>query len=87
LGNRHDFLFKGDEMNFKIGDRVKVFDHLLFKDDKSTPLSLTMQPATVIRANYKRSDGEEMIDVLFDRMNRVPKESHGHFIWGVEPII
>ena len=73
------------------GDRVKVFDALLFKDDVTTPLSMTMQPATVVRGNYSRADGEEMIDVQFDRdlnglgylTNRI---SHGHFIWGVEKI-
>ncbi len=31
------------------GARVKVFDSSLFKDDISTPLSMTMQPATVLR--------------------------------------
>jgi len=51
---------------YQSGDRVKVFDALLFKDDVTTPLSLTMQPATVIRGNYSRAYGEEMIDVRFD---------------------
>ena len=75
---------------FKPGDRVKVFDMLLFVDDVTTPLSLTMQPATVIHGNYtdpkRRGDDEEMIDVRFDREDRRIKESHGHFAWGVERI-
>lgn len=30
------------------GDRVKVFDARLFENDRDTPLSYTMQPATVV---------------------------------------
>lgn len=71
---------------YKSGDRVKVFDVLLFKDDITTPPSMTIQPATVTRGNYTREDGEEMIDVRFDREDRLYKESHGYFIWSVERI-
>jgi len=31
------------------GDRVTVFDYRLFEDDVTTPLSMTMCPATVVR--------------------------------------
>jgi hypothetical protein len=33
----------------KEGSRVKVFDPRLFVDDFKTPLSMTVQPATVLR--------------------------------------
>ena len=36
------------------GDRILVFDHRLFKDDVSTPLSVTMQPATIVRRYGKK---------------------------------
>ena len=38
-----------DERNLMPGDRVLVFDSTLFRDDKSTPLSTTMRPATVVQ--------------------------------------
>ena len=37
------------------GTRLKVFDSRLFKDDKTTPLSLTKQPCTVL-AWYGKCD-------------------------------
>lgn len=68
------------------GDRVLVFDSLLYKDDKSTPLSITMRPATIV-ARYGRKDYDwesrknwvysDLIDVEFD--HRPGKISHGHF--------
>lgn len=70
---------------FKPGDRVKVFDHLLYVNDTLTPLSETMQPATVVQGNYNNY-GDDMIDVLFDREDRVCRRSNGHFVWGVERI-
>ena len=65
---------------FYPGDRVIVFDHRLYINDKKTPLSKTMQPATVIMWYGKRSifgwvDGS-LIDVTFDRDGR---RSNGHF--------
>jgi hypothetical protein len=76
---------------FEPGDRVKVFDILLFVSDIQTPLSITMQSATVIHGNYNdgcelRIPAWEMINVRFDRENRRIKESYGHFVWGVERI-
>lgn len=65
----------------RIGKRVKVFDHLLFKDDISTPLSYTMRSATIV--NIRRDyDDREVADVLFD--HRPEWISRGHFTWGIE---
>lgn len=66
------------------GDRVIVFDHRLFDNDKTTPLSVTMRPATVLRRYGKKCHypiSEEtyfypdLIDVDFDHRG----ESNGHF--------
>ena len=51
------------------GTRVEVFDHLLFKDDQSTPISVTMKPATVVlRYGYIGHFGiyVDVVDVIFD---------------------
>lgn len=37
-----------DPRNIMPGDRVRVFNSRVYKDDKSTPLSVTMQLATVL---------------------------------------
>lgn len=62
------------------GARVLVFDHLLFKDDVSTPLSFTERPATVLcRYGYRSLFGftyPDLLDVKFDHREQV---SHGHF--------
>lgn len=73
------------------GTRVKIFDHRLYKDDKKTPLSMTMKEATVIRhyGEQARSYGEDLvlgpysscIDVVFD--HRPESESKGHATWGI----
>lgn len=66
------------------GTRVKVFDHRLFKDDRSTPLSVTMRPATVVRwygtPAYASSFGpyENLIDIIFD--GDEPAESRAHIV-------
>jgi hypothetical protein len=69
--------------NTQVGDKVLVFDHRLFKDDKSTPLSMTMKEAKVIcrygqRSRYNPSwIYPDLIDVVFDyRPNEI---SHAHF--------
>ena len=76
------------------GSRVLVFDHLLFRDDKSTPLSVTMRPATVLRrygyrTEWRNAHGESVrwtypdcIDVVFDH----GVESRGHFTESVEEL-
>ena len=69
------------------GTRVIVFDSRLFKDDLSTPISRTMQPATVIRwygvrSSFGWADGN-LIDIVFDRDGH---ESHGHFANHIEVI-
>jgi hypothetical protein len=61
------------------GTRVLVFDPRLYVNDKETPLTHTMRPATVLRWYGQRSphggvDGN-LIDVHFDHRG----ESRGHF--------
>ena len=69
------------------GDRVKAFDHRLFKNDRDTPLSITMQTGTVVcRYGKKTSQGwiyEDLVDVVFDYDGRTSK---GHFTRLVEKI-
>ena len=72
------------------GTRVLVFDNSLFKDDKSTPLSFTVRPATVVMrygyissaSGYKYPD---CVDVQFDHWKK-GDISKGHFTKGVELI-
>lgn len=64
-----------------IGDKVKVFDHLLFKDDISTPLSYTIRPATVVRV-YSSGYGETLVDVEFKHRSGTSK---AHFLRGIIP--
>jgi hypothetical protein len=71
------------------GDRCMVFDHRLFVDDNKTPLTKTMQPATVVRRYGKRSGYQpawkypDLVDVIFDHDGR---ESRGHFTDSVTPL-
>jgi hypothetical protein len=77
---------------FNIGDRVWVFDSLLFKNDKSTPLSYTVRKATVIEwigyiTEYYSPDlslgpYDSCVTVLFD--HRPERASPGHFTYAVE---
>lgn len=74
------------------GTRVKVFDHTLFVDDKKTPKSVTMKPATVLchyglmvveySEDLALGPYPSMVDVLFD--HRPVRESKGHFTYGIE---
>ena len=71
------------------GDRVLVFDHRLYKNDRQTPLTTTMRPATVIRYYGKYCKGlqcfyPDLIDVVFD--HRPQQESKGHFLTSIEPL-
>jgi hypothetical protein len=69
----------------KPGTRVKVFDHRLYKDDKTTPLSITMQPATVLkRYKYPGYPHEDVVDVEFDY--RLGEVSKAHFINSCAPL-
>jgi precorrin-4 methylase len=70
-------------MAIKEGSRVKVFDHRLYEDDRSTPLSVTMRVATIKKVyqedahtHYKYST--PVADVVFD--HRPDEISKGHFI-------
>ena len=74
------------------GARVMVFDYLLFKNDKTTPLSRTMKPATVvcrygtiqdrICEDFVLGPYPDCVDVLFD--HQPERVSKGHFTSGVE---
>lgn len=82
------------ENEIKKGTRVLAFDHLLFKDDKTTPLSVTMKPGTVIcRYGYISCLGHkypDLVDIRFDhiRFPHLKGEaryiSKGHFTKGVK---
>jgi hypothetical protein len=78
--------------NLAPGDRCVVFDSRLFVDDKTTPLSVTLRPATVLRRySAQRIDFDrggylnewvDLVDVAFDHSSVV---SRGHFTTGVRP--
>src|ERR1700733_10434767 len=72
---------------FKEGDRVMVFDHRLYKDDVTTPISMTVKPATVVKwygktkTVYRINDFEfgpypSLVDVLFDHRQEEISEAH-----------
>lgn len=68
------------------GTRVIVFNARIYKDDKKTPLSMTMQKATVIKwYGQKTIYGQysNLIAVQFDGEATV---SNGHFADHVEII-
>lgn len=67
--------------HIKVGMRVLVFDHRLYKDDVKTPSEVTWQPATVEKVYLY--NGHEVADVRFDRDGWVSKS---HFTWGIEPL-
>lgn len=79
-----------------IGARIMVFDHLLFKDDVTTPLSVTVKPATVIRRYECTSPYfgfyPDCVDVKFDhiRFSHLKGDekyiSKGHFTRDVKII-
>lgn len=79
------FYFRMNKIFGFPGDRCKVFDPRLFVDDKKTPLSKTMQPATVLKRYSYFSNGfwDDVVDVIFDHNNRV---SRAHFTNGVIPL-
>ena len=61
-------------------DRVMVFDNRLWKNDFDTPLSVTLQPATILRRYGMVSalgwNYPDLVDVRFDHDGR---ESRCHF--------
>lgn len=74
------------------GTRVKVFDHVLYKNDKDTPLDTTVRDATVVlhygslETIYNSSltilgPYPSCVDVIFD--HRPERVSHGHFTCGI----
>lgn len=62
---------------FGIGTRCLAFNHRIYMDDKTTPLSMTMQPGTVVNRRTEERRGRLLADVLFDSDPRVSK---GHFV-------
>lgn len=68
------------------GAKVLVFDSSVFVDDVTTPLSVTMRPATVLRRYGCKSKHfgrySDLLSVRFDDGSI----SCGHFIEGVELI-
>ncbi len=80
------------------GSRVMVFDHRLYRDDVSTPLSVTMEPATVVCRYGRKWEGHlgcfddwlswnysDLVDVRFD--HRPWEISKGHFTEGVTELV
>ena len=65
---------------FKIGDRVKVFDHTLYINDVITPPDVTFKDATIVAIGDVGNLGET-VDVVFD-YNR--KLSKAHFTCFIE---
>jgi len=62
---------------FGIGARCLAFNHRIYVEDKTTPLSMTMQPGTVVNRRIEERYGRLLADVLFDSDPRVSK---GHFV-------
>lgn len=86
--------YKNRNNNLKVGDRVLVFDHLLYKNDEETPLSVTMKQATIVQRYGAKTFpslpgfGKEyaypdLVDIKFDHREEISK---GYFIWAIEPI-
>ena len=78
-----------------VGARVKAFDHILFKEDVSTPLSTTMKTGTVIKrySCYSLSIDSyypDLVDIRMDycRFSHLEGEerymSRGHFTEGIQ---
>ena len=55
---------------FNVGDRVKAFDPLLYVDDETTPVEITMKPAEVLKS-YHDENGLAMADIKFGHDGRV----------------
>lgn len=86
---------QNDPRNLMPGDRVIVFDNLLYRNDLITPPTYTHRSATIIKRYGQRADFypisklwlgpyPDMIDVVFD--HRPDRISHGHFTKWVKSI-
>lgn len=62
---------------FGVGARCLAFNPRIYVDDKAAPLSMTMQPGTVVNRRIEERYGQPLADVLFDSDPRVSK---GHFV-------
>jgi hypothetical protein len=68
---------------FGVGARCLAFNHRVYVDDKTTPLSMTIQPGTVVNRRVEERRGRLLADVLFDSDPRVSK---GHFADGLKSL-
>lgn len=83
--NIHEQDWDEEKLNtckLKVGHKVWVFDHRLWVDDVKTPLSVTMQKATIVKIHHSKH-GAEVADVVFDYREGVSKS---HFIDNTELI-
>lgn len=73
--------------NYYPGTRVKAFDSSLYKDDKTTPLSITVKEAEIVKwyGVLKKDYGEDLVlgpypnlvDLFFYHSGKISK---GHFV-------
>ena len=68
-------------IDLKIGDKVMVFDHRIYIDDKITPKEMTFKSANVLKIYKTDKYDEDVVDVRFDYDGRI---SRAHFVWGIE---
>jgi len=74
-------------MTIEVGSRVWVFDHRLFDNDITTPLSVTMKKATVIKVYQEEGKlkySRPVADVTFDY--RPDEISKAHFVSQIDEI-
>ena len=55
-----------DDKVYFVGEKVKVFDNRLFKDDISTPICITMRPAKILNIYKDPKEDRLLYDVAFD---------------------
>lgn len=81
---------KIDNRNILPDDKVLAYDNTLYKNDKDTPLSMTMKSATVLcRYGYRSTYNPnwiypDLVDVIFDHNKRISK---GHFTTGIKDLL
>ena len=68
-------------IDLKIGDKVMVFNHRIYIDDKITPKEMTFKSANVLKIYKTDKYDEDVVDVRFDYDGRI---SRAHFVWGIE---
>jgi hypothetical protein len=68
---------------FSVGARCLAFNYRIYVDDKTTPLSMTVQPGTIVGRSVEASHGRLLASIKFDSDPRV---SHGHFVTGLKSL-